>query len=70
MNADVFHVLEQTGVWKFNIAVIDYAELDDYKESNPDIKLEFFDRFSIEDEDIENLINDKGVNYEQIFKIK
>jgi hypothetical protein len=70
MNADVFHVLEQTGVWKFNIAIVDYTELDDFKNNNPEVKFEFFDRFDVDDEDIELLIKSEDEYYTKIFKIK
>jgi hypothetical protein len=70
MNADVFHVLEQTGVWKFNIAIIDYTEFDEFKNNNPEVKFEFFDRFDVDEEDTDLLIKSEDEYYDNIFKIK
>lgn len=70
MHADVFHVFEQTGVWKFNIALFDYSEFDDFKTYNPDVKFEFFDRFDVDDEDLDLLIKSEDECYTTIFKIR
>lgn len=70
MNADVFHVFELHGVWKFNMAVIDYDDFHEYKKYNPNDIFEFFDRFNIDEEDIEEIISGENTFYSGIHKIK